>query len=91
MRARPRENKHARTTEHGLEKSWLCKGLNVSKKKEECWWLLFRSALGVVLRRLLYEHSRLSAYPAAKVQAGDPQGNQTMPNLQIVTGRRGLT
>lgn len=25
MRARPRQNKHARTAEHGLEKSWLCK------------------------------------------------------------------
>lgn len=40
------------------------------------------SALGVVLRLLLYEHSWSIAYPAAKVQAGDPQGNQTMPCLQ---------
>lgn len=50
--------------------------------KEICWWLEWCSALGVVLRLLLYEHSRLIAYPAATVQAGDPQGNQTVPRLQ---------
>lgn len=40
------------------------------------------SALGVILRRLLCEHSRPIAYPAAKVQTGDAQSNQTMPCLQ---------
>lgn len=40
------------------------------------------SALGVVLRLLLYEHRRSIAYPAATVQAGNPQGNQAVPSLQ---------
>lgn len=77
---------HEQMCFQGLEKSWLCTGLSVSKRKEECWWLLSCSALGVVLRRLLYEHSRSIAYPAAKVQAGNPQGNQTVPCLRTTTG-----
>lgn len=52
------------------------------RRTEECWWLPSCSALGVVLRRLLCEHSSLIAYPAATVQTGDSQSNQTMPCLQ---------
>lgn len=52
------------------------------RRTEECWWLPSCSALGVVLRRLLCEHSSSIAYPAATVQTGDSQGNQTMPWLQ---------
>ena len=76
---------------HDLEQSLLYTGLSVFKRKEEYWWLLSCSALGVILRRLLYEHSRPIAYPAAKVQTGDAQGNQTMPSLQKMTAKREVT
>lgn len=49
------------------------------RRTEECWWLPSCSALGVVLGRLLCEYSSLIAYPAATVQTGDSQSNQTMP------------
>ena len=37
--------------------------------------IFFDPHLSIIFRPLLYEYSRIIAYPAAKVQTGNPQGN----------------
>lgn len=66
---------------HELRQSRLNTSLRVFRRKRNAAGLLCCSSLGVGLRLFLYEHSRSIAYPAAKVQAGDPQGDQTVPRL----------
>lgn len=89
--------KHGRTTwggGGGVRKSPVCaKGLSVSRRRRRrrrnAGSYCSCRALGVVFRRLLYQHrGSRAAYPAAKVQARHPQGNQTMPNLQTATAEQ---
>lgn len=91
-----RGTKHGRTTwGGGVRKSPVCaKGLSVSRRRRRrrrrnAGSYCSCRALGVVFRRLLYQHrGSRAAYPAAKVQARHPQGNQTMPNLQTATAEQ---
>lgn len=73
------------------KRCWTVLAVYRSPPEEMCCWLESCSALGVVLRLLFYEHCRSVAYPAATVQAGDPQGYETVPRLETTRREQDVT